>query len=156
MPSTLAALALALPAFLGHLHLAGPHSDGAWRVAVSHDRFDDSVSCRVSRSGALYAPGAVILRLPSDVDTSAAEYRVDAGAAHVAVHRVEALGQPGAVGLHTALFNPSGGQVAVPEAEVLGARYVYVRPGPHEPVSRFTVAGLAQALDRARAKGCGG
>ena len=152
------ALALVLPSLSGWPSLHQPHlwhSSAAWRLTVAQNRFDGSISCSIARRGASYVPGAVVLQLDPTTDTSQAEYRVDDGAPRVAVHLLEALGVPKKGGLNIAVFNPSRGQIMVPEGEVLNAREVEVQTNPRYPIIYFRVDGLSKALSQAASAGCG-
>ena len=157
--TTMLALAMALPTLYGwwplHPMHYGKTQAAGWRLTVSRDRFDGAVSCRIWRHAATYAPGVVVLHLGPNADTSRAEYRIDDGAPWAALHTLEALGSPQVPNLHTQVFNPSGGDVLVPEAQVVGAHEVEVRPEPKYPVVYFHVDGLAKTLADARNSGCG-
>ena len=162
-----ASASLALAVLLGlHLpspHLPWPHAAGprtvshvaGWTLAARLDTFAGERSCTLSRGRVDYRRQALVFHLPARVDTAAALYRID-GAAPVAVRADEAELASLGFALHNDdLDNPSGGLVRIPAHRLAVAGEVQIEAAPGRRPVTFKIGGLSEALDAARAAGCG-
>jgi hypothetical protein len=147
--------------FLGHAShepKARPaaHSQpiGRWTLAVRPDAFAGTTTCRLTTGRATVDRGAVIFRLPPGTDTSAAVYRIDAGAPTPASADQMAIARLGLPIWRDDLANPSAGLVQIPAAKLAAASVVWIeaRRGGH--VWRIPVDHLDAALQAATKAGC--
>lgn len=148
------ATALSLP-FLGAQDVQRQHQRiGAWTLTVTHERFAGAVKCRLTTNRVGYERQALVMRLPAQVNTASALYRIDDGDPRPAAGDAMELASLGFALTRDDLDNPSGGLVRVPARLLAEASRVGVQTRPGGPVFRFKVAGLQAALDAARAAGC--
>ncbi|MBE7217923.1 MAG: hypothetical protein INR64_05575 [Caulobacteraceae bacterium] len=123
------------------LYAAGP-----WRLRVTRDAFARTTTCRIGDRDGEVRHGVLLWSLGSDVDTSRAVWRIDAGEPR----RQALLDLPASANLD----NPSDGRLAVPVALLAGARWVETRPSPRAHVRRLNVAQLDDLLVAADRLGC--
>jgi hypothetical protein len=144
----------------GHAH---KHHGGSvswtvsgWVIALREDAFAGTTRCimRSDRPAMLYQRGAVGFVFPRHTDTSGALYRIDGGLALPWRDRLPDLIAAGAAIDGPALDDPTGGIVWLPEADVLAAHNIAIRPKPADIPRAFAVTGLAAAIASARARDC--
>jgi hypothetical protein len=152
-------------ALVGMLGLLSPFGHGpvktthrkvaGWTLTVSHDSFSQSTRCALRRSKAIVFRHALVFRLPAQVDTSAAVYRIDGGPPMRVENDAMDLARLGFALTDDDLDNPSGGLVRIPQDKFLRAsRSVAIEATPGRRVASFRIDGLTAAMDRAAALGC--
>jgi hypothetical protein len=128
---------------------------GKWMLEVNHDPFTSQTWCRLKGHGMTYGPAAMTFKFDHHTDTFGAVYRIDQGPAVSWRVNAMTLASRG-VKLQTDSLNyPSDGRVYVPTVALTGAQTVVIRPAPTEPTRSFDVSGLADAVGKAQADGCG-
>jgi hypothetical protein len=153
-PALFALLALHLPWTHGDAR-GEAHRVAGWTVTAHVERFTGRMACQVTRPGVAYRRQALVFRLSPRIDTSAAVYRVDAGAPVWARTDEPELARLGFALHGDDLNNPSGGVVRVPQGRLAGARAVQIETAADHRPFKFVIAGLAEALDAAKRAGCG-
>jgi hypothetical protein len=127
---------------------------GDWTLTAVRYTFSDEITCELTARRARYERQAVVLRLPSKIDTSTAFYRVDGGAPRSVREDAFELAKQGFRLTADDLQNPSEGLVRIPAATP-PIRTIAVQTRLGGPVTTFKVYGLGAALYVAHAAGCG-
>jgi hypothetical protein len=125
-----------------------------WTISVRRDSFVGSTTCEAHRGPVQVKNGLVVFSLGSTVDTSLAEYRIDAGQPHSVTDVAFRLRVMGAPKLIEPLDNPSRGLVIVPAADLTSAQSVWIRATPKVAPRRFIVSGLSAVAEREAALSC--
>jgi hypothetical protein len=125
-----------------------------WRVEVATHRFTGDKSCRLENGPVDYRRHALVFHFPTQVDTSNAIYRVDAGMPRTSQSDLIDLAKLGFSLYAPSLDNPSGGLVRIPTMRLQGASLVWIQPQIGRYPIEFTIAGFAAAMDIARTAGC--
>ena len=116
--------------------------------------FTSDISCRV-RLGRMRVEGpALIIDLGRNVQTSAAVYRVDSGAAVRAETDPFNAQYQTRMSAAAPLDNPSAGRIAIAVSTLKSARTVWIRPTPSASPRPFDISGLDSATTAAAAAGC--
>ena len=158
------ALATSLLAHLRHpfgepQQIIRTYGTGGWLLQVQRDRFSGQVRCRLTgwrlpQPRMTFASGVVWFRFAPRTDTLDAWYRIDGAPARRWQDLYPELSQAGVELEGPSLDHPTGGVVALPLRLVVGARQVTIRPTPRSQPRTFTMGGLQEAVDAARAQGC--
>lgn len=129
------------------------HVEG-WALRVQADRFTGAHSCRLFRGAMDVQRQALVVHLPTRLDTAGAVYRVDGGPTVPAVADDGELAGMGFALHNDDLDNPSGGLVRIPLRRLAAAGEVQIEPAPGRRPLKFKLGGLAAALAAARQAGC--
>ena len=128
---------------------------GQWALDVKRDSFTGTVSCSLKAPRMSFDRAAVTFQFSPRTETFDAVYRVDAGPALSWRISAMALAAHGVRLQNDDALNPSGGRVILPYSAVVGAKTVWIRPGPKARPRPFTIEGLSTAVAAARQAGCG-
>jgi hypothetical protein len=125
-----------------------------WRIEKRTDRFSGDVACVVSRGDASVRHGSLVLSFGGKTDVTQGRFRVDDGP----VRKLEDGLFEVAAG-HYPFFedkktSPIRGKAALPLSYVAGAQTVTVQPSTKLRARTFSLDGLSQAVDAAKAAGC--
>ena len=130
------------------------HRDGSWTLVRSKNRFTGQSTCAVHGRGVEVSGNVATLRFPVDVDTSEAWIKIGNENPWPWRKLIPELRQMNVRLRFDSLYNPSEGRVALPVRFLEGASEVWVAPTTASAPRRFGVAGLFDALSRAKAQGC--
>ncbi len=130
-----------------------------WSYSQSRDRFTARLACRVyegprGRPPVSYEGRAVTFRFLARMNTLGADYRLDSGPVRAWRDDLPALEEVGLTPDQGGLANPTGGLVTLPAHELIGVHTVTIRPTPRSQPQVFSIDGLPDAVDAARARGC--
>jgi hypothetical protein len=125
-----------------------------WTAEVKTDGFSGAVSCRLRSGRATVTRGGARFDLGRWTNTSAAEYRIDGAAVKSGREAMMNVALLGVRTISANASNPSNGIVHIPAAELSAASAVAIRPAPGARVRTFAVAGLQEALDAEKQRGC--
>ena len=151
--------ALASPFSFGHGRTAGEIQTTisrvqGWRIEMRRDRFLDTSSCRLRRGPMTLDRGVMVFHFPRAVDTAAADFRIDGGAAQsVGAVGVEVAGH-GVALTGDNLRYPGDGRVAIPVRLLRSAQVVAIRPNAGRRHRTFDLTGLNAALEASQRQGC--
>lgn len=149
----LAAAYFALSLLAGQTKTVHRHV-GGWTVKVTTDRFTKAVTCQMTKGRVEFRNDVLIFHLSRLADSSDADFRVDGGPVRSVREATYDDQRRGYFRDGGPLANPSNGEVALPSFYVTGARRVYIRENPRNPVNWFDVSRFADALALARAMKC--
>ena len=130
-----------------------------WSYVQSRDRFTGQLACRVyegprGRPPVSYEGSAVTFRFLARMNTLRADYRLDGGQVRPWRDDLPALAEVGFTPDQGGLDNPTGGFVTLPARELAGVHTVTIRPTPRSRPIIFSIDGLPDAVEAARARGC--
>jgi hypothetical protein len=151
---------LTLIMFLGLSGFGHSPSDGqtrhvnGWTVRADSDRFTGQMICHLSRGRVGYEKQALVLHLPSHIDTSNAVYRIDGGQPDWVRDDEMELARLGFALHDDNLNNPSGGLVRIPERRVGSASAVSIETVTNRRPITVNIDGFAPALEAASKAGC--
>lgn len=131
---------------------------GPWRVVAAKDRFSGSINCVVSARGVQLRNDTLVFRLAHDEDTTHAIYRLDWGKPRPVSDAFAELESRGVFPQRGWIFDPNGGEVALPAHYVAGAETIALRRSPKagpDDYRVYRVAKLNEAAAAAKAAGCG-
>ena len=124
-----------------------------WRIEVEADIFNGRTRCAVTTRDMSLSPSDLMISLGNHVDTSTAVIRLDSGPP-VTLHAPEVADL--SAKSDAALFNPSGGKLVEPLAELKGAKKIYIETDPRRPLILLNVASVPAVLAAASKAGCEG
>ncbi len=127
---------------------------GPWRLEVAHDGFTGKTLCVVRNGDMTYHHGVMTFDFGGGTDTAEAQFRLDDGPPVKTVILASQAAGLGARFGSNDLRNPSGGVVHIPASALGQAQQISIRPGERADHRVFSLGGLPEALDAARAKGC--
>ncbi len=127
---------------------------GGWTLRMERNSFSGASACSLTNHKAAYRHGVLVLQLGEAVDSADAVYRIDEGAPISTRDDELSLALQGIAVHADSLLTASGGLVRIPGVRLLGARSVRVQANSRRAPVAFAIAGLGEALDRAKAAGC--